>query len=257
MLIRTLPIASSYWRRGLIRSSTRLLPIWRFDFTRIWTHGRAGFFVAATFTDGTNSQAMVLKLDASSKKLAAMSGSGANRVLKSVEDLLDMPGDLQKGAVFPDPRSHSEVCVADKNRESALYYLTAIEVGQHELPTKGIKALLSVISDVSPAHVEPVITALESVTNRTPAAEVLKQVMPPISPQSQADINGRLAALRRPVADVDPTGYATQGVVDIDGIVIRGPAARIRDDVSWQKDPNGSGYVISVRVAHLPTKRYE
>jgi len=73
----------------------------------------------------------------------------------------------------------------------------------------------------------------------------------------QADINGRLAALRRPVADVDPTAYATQGLVDIDGIIIRGPTARIRDDVSWQRDPNGTGYVIEVRVAHQPTKRYE
>lgn len=218
---------------------------------------RRGFFVAATFTDGTDSQAMVLKLDASPKKLAAIGGTGSNRTLLSVEDLLDMPGDLQKGAVFPDPRSHSDVCVADKNREAALYYLTAIEVGQHELPTKGIRSLLAVVGQVSPAHVEPVTKALESVTTRTPAAEVLKNVTPPIPPQMQADINGRLAALRRPVADVDPTAYATQGIVDIDGIVIRGPAARIREDVSWRRDPNGTGFVIEVRVAHQPTKRYE
>lgn len=218
---------------------------------------KRGFFVAATYVDGTDAQAMVLKLDASPKKLAAIGGTGATRTLESVDDLLDIPGELHKGAVFPDPRAPSDVCVADKNREAALYYLTAIEVEQYELPGKGIKSFLTVVHEVSPAHVEPVTKALEGVTGRTSAADVLKAVAPPIPTTTQANINGRLAALRRPVADVDPTAHATQGIIDIDGIVIRGPAARIRDDVTWRQDPNTGGYVIEVRVAHAPTRRYE
>jgi hypothetical protein len=76
---------------------------------------RRGFFVAATFADTHQTQSMVLKLDASPKTLAAIGGTATNPVLESVDDLLDVPGELQKGAVFPDPRAHSDVCVGDKN----------------------------------------------------------------------------------------------------------------------------------------------
>lgn len=218
---------------------------------------RRGFFVAATFTGDKKAQSMVLKLDASPKKLAAIGGTAANPTLESVDDLLDVPGDLQKGAVFPDPRSHSDVCVADKNREASLYYLNAIEVGQHELPGKGISSLLAVIHDVSPTHVEPVIRALENVTGRVSAAVVLQDVKPAIPPAVQDEITGRLATLRRPVTDVDPTSHATRGLIEVDGITIRGPAGRIRDDVTWTRDQSGTGFIIQVRVAHEPSKRYE
>ena len=218
---------------------------------------RRGFFVAATFEDDSATEAMVLKLDASTQKLAAIGGTTAQPVLESVDDLLDIPGELQKGAVFPDPRSHSEVCVGDKNRETSLYFLNAVEVTQHELPGKGLSSFLDVVQNLAPGHIDDVTRKLESVTTRTPADTVLEELSPPLPDDVRTSITGRLASRRRPVQDVDPTAHPARGVIEADGISIRGPAARIRDDVTIEPDPNGDGYLIQIRVSHTPTKRYE
>lgn len=225
--------------------------------SRMDARSRRGFFVAATYVNDLKPQSMVLKLDANPKTLAAIGGTTANPILESVDNLLDVPGELQKGAVYPDPRPNSTVCVGDKNRETSLYYLDAIEVTQRELPGKGIAMLLKAVEELAPTHLEPVTKALEKFKSRISSTKVLQAVSPAIPADIQAAVIDRLAGLRRPVFDVNPIDHATRGSIDVDGIIISGPASRIRDDVQWIPDPNGSGFIIQVRVAYKPFKRYE
>lgn len=216
-----------------------------------------GFFVAATFRHQNQVEAMVLKLDATDRKLAAIGGTAHSPTLESVEDLLDVPGELQKGAVYPDPRPYSEVCVGDKNRETSLYYLDAIEVVQRELPGRAVASLLHVANEVDPQHTEALTRHLETVTGRTPVSSILAGVTPPIPAPTRSQIESRLANKRRPVTDADPTDHATMGIVSADGIVIRGAAARIRDGVRWRPNPTSTGYIIEIEVAQQPSRSFE
>ena len=94
---------------------------------------KRGFFVAIRERTGRNQvRVAALKLDVHDEHAAAARLVGDELQLEAVQDLLDIPGELQKGAVYPDDRPHSEVIIVDKFERTALYFLRALEVQQIE-----------------------------------------------------------------------------------------------------------------------------
>jgi hypothetical protein len=124
---------------------------------------KAGFFVAIRRSMGRTTQGIVLKLDVHDKDAAAVKRAvrTGERELEAVRDLLDIPGELQKGAITPDSRAGSEVVVGDKFEETSLYFLRALDVQQMSQPTLGAVTVVAQVQTVAPARVPAVVEALQ------------------------------------------------------------------------------------------------
>ena len=189
---------------------------------------KRGFFVALTQSNDGDNQAAVLKLDVNDE-LAATIGTDATGEpdLEAVKDILDIPGDLQKGAVFPDSRDDSDLTVGDKLPETSLYFLRALDVQQISSAGAGTKVLLKAVRDVDPDRLLEVSRVLETETRTTPK-DFFERHKEVIEPQISAQILDRLDHMRRPVRFIDPTERALVGSYKSDGLTIRGPMSALR-----------------------------
>ncbi len=115
---------------------------------------KPGFFVALRSDEEQRIRAAVLKLDIQTKSAAAMSRTGKGRLrLEAVKDLLEVPGQLQKGAVFRDDRPASDVVVnffarhpdlLEQNERSRVYY----QLRERKRPVDRIDARQVVIDQI-------------------------------------------------------------------------------------------------------------
>ena len=205
------------------------------------TELHAGMGKTANAADGTF---VVLRLDGGSTaavlKLQVISPHGgyldAKRQIQAIENLLDVPGGLQKGAVVPDPRKDSDVIVGDKlGADASLYFLEAIGVRQHQTATAGALSLLRLASEVMPDKQAKIAQAVAAAHDQ-PVATVIKNLEPTAA--QRAHLTRRLKEERRPIVKVDSTGVTLKRTVSGDGIDITGPVAemdkrvRIRGNVA-------------------------
>ena len=224
---------------------------------RMDNRSKPGFFVAIRFSNDDERSAAILKLDVHEEPLAAVGGTATEPALEEVQNLLDIPGELQKGAVYPDPRAESDVCVGDKQSETSQYFLNSIEVTQHERAGRAIGPFLSVVRDVAPDSTDAVVGALTSSSGRTDVTGLLDTLEEPLSDDERNEIVQRLATRRRPIQTVNSDDHQLRGLVEAAPFTVQGPATSIRDDVTWEPDPDNDGYVVHLRVKHEPTKKYK
>jgi hypothetical protein len=113
-----------------------------------------GVLVCATFRkQNGDSLAAALKLQVVSDHGAVLEQLASGEMaLSAVERVLDRPGELQKGLVYPDPRDGSTAVVGDKaNQREARYFLVAmgVEAEEHAKKALGVvvETLLGVVGD--------------------------------------------------------------------------------------------------------------
>lgn len=124
---------------------------------------KRGFLVALRRElSGGQMQSAVLKLDVHDEIAAAARRTAEGQLtLEAVQDLLDIPGELQKGAVYPDSRESSEVIVGDKlARVTANYFLECLGVQQYATDATSGRIFMSVVSSVNPSRAPAIATAL-------------------------------------------------------------------------------------------------
>jgi hypothetical protein len=220
-----------------------------------------GFVVAARFSTtekgATTTSAAFLKLDANEEPLAALHREAQGEpTLEEVEGLLDLPGHLQKGAVYPDSRTgRSQLVVGDKYDTD--YFREAVGVSQRERPALGVARLLASAQDIAPEIVEPLTVLMEATDERVTVPALLDDLPVPPSPEKKQRIVAALSKKPKPVELVDPGNHQLVGYVEANGVTITGAATKIRDDVTWQLDPEHDGYLIQVRVSDEPSKRFK
>lgn len=207
---------------------------------------QAGLFVAARST-ATNGQqrAAVVKLQVVAPHTGYLRRTRGRVRLRAVKAALNMPGELQKGALYPDPRSSSAVVVGDQLDVGALYFLRAVGVRQDQSPKAAVAALYSAVK-VRVPHAEETVAA--SISGRRPesvskALDGLVEDLPELAPM-RPEIEAELRGQRRPPVALDPDRASSlKRMISGNGIEIAGPVAAMRarvedpsqlDDGRWQ-----------------------
>ncbi len=215
---------------------------------------KAGFLVALTVGGDSETLGVVLKLDVNEKHAAAVRQVGRDLELEAVQGLLDLPGALQKGAVFPDPRPASDVVVGDRMDETALYFLRAIEVQQQARPDSAVRGLLSAVQRAAPGRLEATVADLDEYSQPVSPEDFFAQHPDLLSPAEQAAILAQLRTQTRPIEVIDPVRHPIAAVVRAGSIVIRGPRAEIDRSVTWVQ--GGGAWTIRISVTEPPSKSY-
>jgi hypothetical protein len=217
---------------------------------------KRGFFVVLRRQPGNGSvQAGALKLDVRDEPAAAARERDGDLTLEAVRDLLDLPGDLQKGAVYEDPRPESEVAVGDRVMlETAKYFLRAIEAQQVAHEKSSTKDFLRAVEVEAPEQLSTVAVELNRETTPVSPAAFLQKHPTLVGSNERQQILARLETQPRPVRIINPVARPPTGTIVADDITIRGPAILI-DGVSWQRI--GSKWRIEIEVAEEPRRRYE
>lgn len=204
-----------------------------------------GLFLAMRIAD-TNGEvrAAVLKLQATHEPRGYLKRIGNRVTLDTIRDALDTPGELQKGGLYPDPRSNSDVLVGDKLDKNALYFLHCVDVVQEQKPKDAVLEVFDALARRAPGQKEAIARSLAS---RGPESlndllEVVHVDVPELHPHLR-DVRAELSARPRPVVSLDaPAATALRREIKGGGITISGPVAEMerrvesaaRDDGRWE-----------------------
>lgn len=219
-------------------------------------NAKEGVLVCATFEDAGQMSAAALKLEVVSEHGAFLEGLESGRVtLTAIQQVLDRPGDLQKGVVYPDPRPDSDAIVADRvNQTEAQYFLTAVGIEVIEPGKSALGIVAQTLSDaVRPEDRVRVIRQLQDAeggeVDEVVTAAIAEVQMAPAAPDLLEMLRGR----DRPVRTVDTRYLIKTKLV----------AGRVKIELGGLDPENvtveassGGGWDIKVHVDTEPTWQY-
>ena len=216
-----------------------------------------GLLVCSTLvsdTDPTIAYAVVLKLQVVSEQGAVLQRlDTGEETLAPVTDVLDRPGELQKGLVFPDERPDSQAVVGDKAaQQEARYFLRAMGVTLEARDSASAGALVAAVAHRAGRVIaEQVVQALPSVQPAAPreVLATLGQTIPDLTEAAVADIAEALVTAERPVVRIDTSAHVTARL-RAGALTLTGPADEVRR-VTWESDPEG-GWRIAFRSDQEP-----
>ncbi len=175
--------------------------------------------------------------------------------LTAVTNVVDAPGELQKGALVDDPRSDSEVVIGDRLAQDAAYFPRAFGIRTEQRAAETASELVAVVSTHSQVAARQLATVLPDVASG-PAAEVLTtaaQRVPELADMI-GDVATELAGRERPVHRVD-TKASVRAVINAEGVTVTAPAASL-DRVRIENDPV-EGWRIIIRTNAEPRLSYK
>jgi hypothetical protein len=134
-----------------------------------------GLLICVRVVDGKKRSAAVLKLEVVTPNSAVLEKlDTGEEVLEAVTDVLDAPGELQKGALVDDPRPGSDVVVGDKLTKDALYFPRAFGIRTEARARDGTAELVAAVSSRLPSLTARIVEALPRVQETAPAEVVEK-----------------------------------------------------------------------------------
>lgn len=215
-----------------------------------------GLLVCTTIEDGPAPYAAVLKLEVVSNEGAVLRRlESGEETLAAVTNVLDRPGDLQKGLVFPDARPDSDAVVGDKAaQQEARYFLRSVGVTLQARPSASAAALVAAVGKrMSRAVAQEVVVRLPSLSAGSPTEVLgqLQEVGVDIPAMVMEAVATDLATADRPVP-VIAVEAPVKGKVRVGGLTITGSASDIRS-VTWVADPAG-GWVVTIRTDTEPVQ---
>jgi hypothetical protein len=222
---------------------------------------KPGLLLCATFESEevpSAATAAVLKLEVVSEHGAILELlESGEETLAAVQRVLDKPGELQKGLVYPDTRSDSEAIVGDKAaQQEARYFLRAVAVTLEAHAASSARELVrAVAAKAGPGVARSVVRALPSIEPASPAEVLgaLRASVPELTEDTADEVARTLATADRPVVRVD-TKAPVRGVVQAGPLRITGPAADI-GRVEWTANPEG-GWVVTFTSDQEPRRSY-
>ena len=216
-----------------------------------------GLLVCLQIQAGVEYLAALLKLEVVTPNSAVLDRlDTGEETLEAVSNVLDAPGDLQKGALINDPRPNSEVIVGDKLTKDALYFPRAFGIRTEARPADGTVELIAAIHTRLPIATERVVAALPEVTEEQVGSVLLQlgERIPELDQDIQSEVQNVLREKPKPVLRVYPKA-AVKRVIRAGGITIGGPASAMRN-VAWEQLPNGN-WQITIEVAEMPRAEYQ
>jgi hypothetical protein len=208
--------------------------------------------------DGDGAYAVVLKLEVISEQGAVLKTlDDGEETLAAVKDVLDQPGKLQKGLVYPDDRPGSEAVVGDLSAtQEARYFLKAARITLEARPASSAAALVQAVArEAGPAVAQRVAAALPDVAqDATPQVlAAVREAVPDLGEHAAAAVAAALAGGDRPVVRVD-TQAPVKGRVKAGPLTVTGPADEI-GAVTWEADPEG-GWSVSFHSDEEPSRSW-
>jgi len=214
--------------------------------------------VCLRIADGKKRFAGALKLEVVTPHAAVLEAlDTGEEVLAAATNVLDAPGDLQKGALIPDPRPPSDVIIGDRLPVDAQYFPTAFGIQTEQRAVDATARLVSIIQAQTPTLTREIVQRLPSTTPGS-AKDVLTEIgreVPDLTGEVQESIVSQLEQLKRPVRTVD-TRASLKQVLSADGIMVAGPAEAMHRKVVVQRIPE-EGWRITVSVEEEPTITYK
>lgn len=215
----------------------------------------SGLLVCVRAVEGDVVWAAALKLEVVTEHAARLEQVDRGDLsLTAVTDVVDAPGDLQKGALVEDPRADSDVVIGDRLAQDAAYFPRAFGIRPEQRATETASALVSAVD----AHDQLVASRLVRVLPEIPpgsTAEVLRgaaEALPELADMID-DVTNELAARARPVHRVD-TKASVRAVINADGVTITAAAASL-ERVRIENDPV-DGWRIVIRANAQPRVSY-
>lgn len=191
---------------------------------------------------GSNRTTAILKLeiDPSNGTMLEELASGDIR-LSTVTNVLEQPGDLQKGILVMSDMPAEEVICGDTLSHQARYFPEAFGIQVFARPSRGPSAFLKAVARHDAQLAGPVAAALPRVRPGTPREVVteLADLVPALDPQTQEEIIDTLEQAPRPITRLDTAKQVT-AVIEQDGITIKGPAQVISQGVKLRETAEGS-----------------
>lgn len=214
-------------------------------------------------TVSPNRYLTVVKLQVASEYAATLQRVGEGREdLRAIKDVLDSPGQIQKGLLYEDPRECSSVVAKEKrgNAATADYFLRAYDIVVNALPAEAnivlLKAISSVDQKVNPGLTNKVIAALPELVEGSPS-DVLDQLgeVVPDTVKFRSEVEANLASYVRPIEVINPA-IGVKGQVTVGSIKITGPVQDIAESVRWDRDSESEGWITTIRSAAEPVSDF-
>jgi len=189
-----------------------------------------GLLICLRALDNQERYGGVLKLQVVAPNAAVLEQLAAGKVkLSAVQDLLDKPGDLQKGAISTSWLRDDRILVGDQLNHEAAYFPAAFGIMIYGRPAGAVAELLTVIDAIEPGLAESIARALPGVRSGEPQDVLagLAQSVHELTDSIQADILEGLAQRPRPIGYIDTTRPATE-TIKAGPITITGPVPDMR-----------------------------
>lgn len=219
---------------------------------------KRGFFVAIRKkASSDNMQSSILKLDVHDEMAAAARrNSDGQLTLEAVQDLLDIPGELQKGAVYPDSRDGSDVVVGEKvARDTAIYFLESLGVQQFASDAAAGRVFMLAVYSTSPSKAPRVATTLNQEPHPLSPEQFFSKHPEVLSPEERDKVMADLRERRHPVQKLPAREKVLKEIISADGIEVKGRADDLAEKVDIEEDVEG--WRIIVRVQSEPRRRYD
>jgi hypothetical protein len=192
-----------------------------------------GLLICLRAHDDQDRYGGVLKLQVVAPNAAVLEELASGEVkLSAVRDLLDKPGDLQKGALSTSRLAENRIMVGDQLGQEAAYFPEAFGIKIYARPLQGVPDLFAALDQIAPRLAAPVADALPAVPSGEPAAVLaeLGEKVPELTPGIQANVAELLEHQGRPIAHIDTSRLATE-TIKVGDIKITGPVSQMRQNV--------------------------
>lgn len=203
----------------------------------------------------------VLKLQVVAPNAAVLEelASGAVK-LSAVRDLLDKPGDLQKGALSTSWLAEDRIMVGDQLGQDAAYFPEAFAIRIYARPATAVADLFAALDKVAPKLAAPVAAALPAVSSGDPTGVLaaLGEKVPELTPGIQSRIIDALENQARPVAQIDTARAATE-TIRVGEIKITGPVSQMRQQVRIEQQEDATeaeGWTVIIDSPREPRRTH-
>lgn len=218
---------------------------------------KPGLLVCVRLIDEGKPSVAVLKLQVVTPNAAVLEAlDSGDEVLAAAKNVLDAPGELQKGAIVPDPRLNSQVAVGDKLTVDAQYFPRAFGIRTEQRATDAAAELLNALKDLlPPAAVGELAHTLPTVASGPPQAvlDAAAESIPELTDAVRTRAVDALLGRARPVAQIETTTPLKE-VVSADGITVTGSVEAMRA-VRDEERPDG-GWQITIDVSKRPSRHF-
>jgi hypothetical protein len=199
----------------------------------------------------------VLKLQVVAEHAAKLDALDSGEVkLSAVSQLLDKPGELQKGALSTSSLAEERIMVGDRLAQDSAYFPEAFGIKIFSRPAAAVSDLFSALAAVRPELTEPVARALPRVPPGEPRTvlSALGQQVPELTEDIQADVIEDLENRPRPVGYIDTDHQITE-TIKVGGITISGPVSEMRQRVHTDQN-NSEQWIITIESNQEPRRTH-
>ncbi|MFG1685199.1 hypothetical protein ACGFNP_33910 [Nonomuraea sp. NPDC049269] len=172
--------------------------------------------------------------------------------LSAARNMLDAPGDLQKGALIASWLADDRAMIGERLTQGSAYFPGALGIQIYQSPLHTMSNFIDVIAEVAPEIVDRVIEALPTVPSGEPAEVLghLENKVDELDEVLQIEITHRLENLPRPVGRIE-TGQRLSRVIEAGPIRISGPVSEMLAKVDV-REALDEGWRVVIRADAEP-----